>query len=76
MAELLRVEGLSAGYGDARVLFGVGFELREGRSMALLYVGKVGVDDPVEDWIAAGWVKPAPVPSIWEAPSRPGSGSA
>jgi branched-chain amino acid transport system ATP-binding protein len=41
MAELLRVEGLSAGYGEAKVLFGAGFALAEGRSMALL--GRNGV---------------------------------
>jgi branched-chain amino acid transport system ATP-binding protein len=41
MAELLRVEGLSAGYGEAQVLFSAGFILPEGRSMALL--GRNGV---------------------------------
>jgi branched-chain amino acid transport system ATP-binding protein len=41
MVDLLRVEGLSAGYGEAQVLFGAGFTLAEGRSMALL--GRNGV---------------------------------
>jgi branched-chain amino acid transport system ATP-binding protein len=41
MADLLSVEGLSAGYGEAQVLFSAGFALREGRSMALL--GRNGV---------------------------------
>lgn len=41
MAELLRVDGLSAGYGEAQILFGVEFQLHEGRSMALL--GRNGV---------------------------------
>lgn len=41
MAELLRVDGLSAGHGEAQVLFGVNFELAEGRSIALL--GRNGV---------------------------------
>ena len=41
MAELLRVESLSAGYGEARVIHGVGFVLEDGRSLALL--GRNGV---------------------------------
>jgi len=36
MAELLRVEGLSAGYGEAVVLNGVSFSLDEGKTLALL----------------------------------------
>lgn len=36
MAELLRIEGLKAGYGDARVLQGIDLTLEEGRSLALL----------------------------------------
>jgi branched-chain amino acid transport system ATP-binding protein len=36
MAELLRVEGLSAGYGQAVVVQGVGFALDAGQSLALL----------------------------------------
>jgi branched-chain amino acid transport system ATP-binding protein len=41
MAELLRVEGLSSGYGAARVVNNVSFALAEGRSLALL--GRNGV---------------------------------
>jgi branched-chain amino acid transport system ATP-binding protein len=41
MAELLRVEGLSAGYGEARVIQGIDFTLEDGRSLALL--GRNGV---------------------------------
>src|SRR3974390_689204 len=41
MAELLRVENLSAGYGEARVIQGLGFALEDGRSLALL--GRNGV---------------------------------
>src|SRR3984885_11373000 len=41
MAELLRVEGLSAGYGEARVIHGVGVVLEDGQSLALL--GRNGV---------------------------------
>ena len=36
MAELLRVEGLSAGYGEAVVLQGIDLSLDQGRSLALL----------------------------------------
>jgi branched-chain amino acid transport system ATP-binding protein len=41
MAELLRVENLSAGYGEARVLQGLSFAIEDGRSLALL--GRNGV---------------------------------
>jgi len=41
MAELLRVENLVAGYGEARVLQGIDFALEDGRSLALL--GRNGV---------------------------------
>src|SRR3954466_16200889 len=36
MADLLRVEGVSAGYGEAVVLDGVSFSLGEGETLALL----------------------------------------
>lgn len=39
--------------------------LAAGRPVERLYVGKVGVDDPVERWIAQGWVSWRPVPAIW-----------
>jgi hypothetical protein len=38
-----------------------------------LYVGKVGIEDPVAEWRAQGWVKDRPVPALWSALSRPGS---
>jgi branched-chain amino acid transport system ATP-binding protein len=41
MAELLRVESVSAGYGEARVIQGLSFALEDGRSLALL--GRNGV---------------------------------
>ena len=41
MAELLRVENLSAGYGEARVIQGLSFTIEDGRSLALL--GRNGV---------------------------------
>src|SRR3984957_13394796 len=48
MGELLRVESLSAGYGEARVINGVGFVLEGGQSLALLgrkFVGKTTLVD-------------------------------
>jgi branched-chain amino acid transport system ATP-binding protein len=41
MAEGLRIEGLSAGYGEARVINDISFELPDGKSLALL--GRNGV---------------------------------
>jgi branched-chain amino acid transport system ATP-binding protein len=41
MPELLRVENLSAGYGEARVIQGLSFAVRDGQSLALL--GRNGV---------------------------------
>ena len=41
MPELLAVEGLTAGYGEARVLRGVSFAIEDGQSLALL--GRNGV---------------------------------
>ena len=41
MAEFLRVEDLSAGYGEARVIHGLSFALEDGQSLALL--GRNGV---------------------------------
>ena len=31
-----------------------------------LYVGKVGLEDPVADWLAQGWVQPRPLPPVWQ----------
>jgi len=39
--------------------------LRRGGDIALLYVGKVGLDDPVATWLAEGWLCPRPVPGFW-----------
>src|ERR1700710_16771 len=41
MGELLRAEGLAAGYGEARVISGLSFTLEDGKSLALL--GRNGV---------------------------------
>ena len=72
MAELLRVESLSAGYGEARVIHGVGFVLEDGQSLALLGrngVGKttlvnslIGVTTRFGGRIALGGEDIAPLP--------------
>jgi branched-chain amino acid transport system ATP-binding protein len=51
MGELLRVESLSAGYGEARVIHGVGFVLEEGQSLALLGRNGVGKTTLVDSLI-------------------------
>jgi branched-chain amino acid transport system ATP-binding protein len=51
MAELLRVESLSAGYGEARVIHGVSFALEDGRSLALLGRNGVGKTTLVDSLI-------------------------
>jgi branched-chain amino acid transport system ATP-binding protein len=51
MAELLRVESLSAGYGEARVIRGVCFVLEDGRSLALLGRNGVGKTTLVDSLI-------------------------
>ena len=54
--------------------------LHQGGDIAHLYVGKVGLDDPVTDWLAEGWLRLRPVPRLWErlsppAPARSSSGT-
>lgn len=39
--------------------------LDAGGAISHLYVGKVGVDDPVADWLEAGWLQRRPVPAWW-----------
>jgi hypothetical protein len=39
--------------------------LDAGGDIQSLYVGKVGIEDPVSDWLDQGWVKPQPVPALW-----------
>jgi hypothetical protein len=39
--------------------------LDAGGSISNLYVGKVGVEDPVADWLDAGWLRRRPVPAWW-----------
>jgi branched-chain amino acid transport system ATP-binding protein len=53
MAELLRVEALSAGYGEARVIQDVSFELEDGRSLALLGRNGVGKTTLIDTIIGA-----------------------
>jgi branched-chain amino acid transport system ATP-binding protein len=53
MAELLRVETLSAGYGEARVIQSLGFTLEDGRSLALLGRNGVGKTTLIDTLIGA-----------------------
>jgi branched-chain amino acid transport system ATP-binding protein len=72
MAELLKVESLSAGYGEARVVHGVSFAVQDGQSLALLGrngVGKttlidslIGVTTRFGGRIALGGEDLAPLP--------------
>jgi hypothetical protein len=39
--------------------------LAEGNSVANLYVGKVGIDDPVDQWLQEGWVTRQRVPPLF-----------
>jgi branched-chain amino acid transport system ATP-binding protein len=77
MAELLRVENLSAGYGEARVVHGVSFAVQDGHSLALLGrngVGKttlldslIGVTTRFGGSIALGGEDIAPLPPYLRA---------
>jgi hypothetical protein len=42
--------------------------LTAGGSLGALYVGKVGIDHPVSEWIAAGWVRAMEPPAFWFSP--------
>ena len=44
--------------------------LEAGGDIADLYVGKVGIEDPVASWREQGWVEARPVPSVWAAVAR------
>ncbi len=41
--------------------------LQASNDVAHLYVGKVGIDDPVADWIRDGWLTPQPVPPLFSS---------
>jgi branched-chain amino acid transport system ATP-binding protein len=72
MAELLRVERLSAGYGEARIVHSVSFAVQDGQSLALLGrngVGKttlidslIGVSTRFDGRIVLGGEDIAPLP--------------
>ncbi len=47
--------------------------LAAGGSIEHLYVGKVGVDDPVQQWMDEGWLSPQPVPALFRRLTGPGS---
>lgn len=49
----------------------VGGWLQAGGDLRHLYVGKVGIDDPVERWLEQGWVRLQPMPALWSAPPAP-----
>jgi branched-chain amino acid transport system ATP-binding protein len=53
MAELLSVENLSSGYGEARVIRSLGFSLEDGRSLALLGRNGVGKTTLIDTLIGA-----------------------
>jgi len=40
--------------------------LDEGNPVGRLYVGKVGIDDPIEQWIEQGYIAPQPVPELFD----------
>ena len=40
--------------------------LKEGNPVDLLYVGKVGIQHPVRAWLDEGWVRPMPVPAVFQ----------
>lgn len=49
----------------------VGDWLKGGGDLHHLYVGKVGVSDPVGRWLEQGWVQPGPLPPAWSEPTPP-----
>tara|TARA_R110000824_G_scaffold46289_1_gene133135 strand:- start:617 stop:1789 length:1173 start_codon:yes stop_codon:yes gene_type:complete len=40
--------------------------LHDGGDIKHLYTGRVGIDNPVGDWLKEGWVSLQPVPDIWD----------
>ncbi len=47
--------------------------LDAGGDIGDLYVGKVGLDDPIAEWREQGWVSERPVPALWSKLNPPGS---
>ena len=41
--------------------------LDAGGDISHMYVGKVGLHHPVEQWLNDGWIKSQPVPALWSA---------
>lgn len=39
--------------------------IQAGNAVSSLYVGKVGIQHPVEEWLKEGWLLPGPVPQLW-----------
>ena len=39
--------------------------LDNGGDITHLYVGKVGITDPVSEWLDQGWIQERPVPALW-----------
>lgn len=39
--------------------------LAAGGEISLLYVGKVGIQHPIRDWLQKGWIKAGKVPALW-----------
>jgi len=53
------------------VVYFIGFHqvkrwLEDGNPIAHLYTGKVAIDDPIEEWLAEGWLTPQPVPALFQ----------
>ncbi len=44
--------------------------LSAGGALANLYVGKVGMHHPIDEWIREGWVTPREVPAMWGSGER------
>ena len=44
--------------------------IAQGGDIDLLYVGKVGIHHPIEDWIAQGWLTPQRAPLFWKDTER------
>jgi hypothetical protein len=42
--------------------------LDAGNDLRWLYVGKVGIDHPVAEWVRAGWITLGAVPAMWRVP--------
>ena len=41
--------------------------LNDGNDVRQLYVGKVGLTDPVQQWVDQGWLRAGRIPALWDA---------